>query len=191
MKNAGPLQNDTCPKGEPGSPSVHLPWRSAPGAAPTWRRIAPLNPMSMVTTACAGSFGTTGATAGLVPLVITRGSYTDRAPVAGFRMVAWTNAPRLTELIIWQPESAGEVPAGPVSRYGVASPFAVSGCAGTMMSQSVLAAEDETPCEVEAAAWWTLAGPPLEAATKIPTPRLSVTAVVTGTAIRAARLLRL
>src|SRR6516165_8947811 len=110
LKNAGPLQNDTCPKGEPGSPSVHLPWRSAPGVAPTWRRIAPLNPMSMVTTACTGSFGTTGATAGLVPLVITRGSYTDKAPVAGFRIVAWTNAPRLTELIIWQPESAGEVP---------------------------------------------------------------------------------
>lgn len=34
LKNAGPLQNDTCPKGEPGSPSVHLPSRRAPGVAP-------------------------------------------------------------------------------------------------------------------------------------------------------------
>ena len=63
--------------------------------------------MSMVTTACLGSFGTTGATAGLVPLVTTSGSYTDSAPVAGSRMVAWTNAPSWSELIIWQPEAAG------------------------------------------------------------------------------------
>ena len=76
LKKAGPLQNDTCPKGEPGSPSVQWPWRSAPGVAPTWRRISPLKPMSMVTTAWLGSFGTTGATAGLVPLVTTRGLYT-------------------------------------------------------------------------------------------------------------------
>src|SRR6266568_2902294 len=57
-----------------------------------------------------------------------------------------------------------------------------------MMAQSVLTVEDETPCEEEAAAWWTLAGPPPEAAAKIPTPRLTATAVVTGTAIRTARL---
>jgi hypothetical protein len=30
LKKLGPLQNDTWPKGEPGSPSVQLPWRSAP-----------------------------------------------------------------------------------------------------------------------------------------------------------------
>ena len=115
LKKLGPLQKETCPKGEPGSPSVQLPCRSAPRVAPAWRRISPLKPMSMVMTACLGSFGTTGATAGLVPLVTTSGSYTDSAPVRVFRMVAWTNAPRLTELIIWQPEAAGDVPAGPVS----------------------------------------------------------------------------
>jgi hypothetical protein len=39
-----------------------------------------------------------------------------------------------------QPESAGDVPFGPVSWYGVARPCALSGLAGTMMSQSVLSA---------------------------------------------------
>jgi len=38
-------------------------------------------------------------------------------------------------LAIVQPEALGVAPSGPVSRYGVASPAAVSGCAGTMMSQ--------------------------------------------------------
>jgi hypothetical protein len=75
----------------------------------------PLNPKSMVTTECLGSFGTTGATAGVVPAVITRGLYTDRAPVCVFRMVAWTNAPRATELLISQPVAAGDPLVGPVS----------------------------------------------------------------------------
>src|SRR2546425_801709 len=39
-----------------------------------------------------------------------------------------------------------------------------------MMSQMVLTAEDETPCEEEAAAAWTRPGPPPETATKIPAP---------------------
>jgi hypothetical protein len=39
-----------------------------------------------------------------------------------------------------QPESAGDAPFGPVSWYGVARPCALSGSAGTMMSQSVLSA---------------------------------------------------
>src|SRR5690242_11007824 len=127
LKKAGPLQNDTWPNGEPGMPSVHRPSASAFGVAPAWRRTSPLNPMSMVTTACRGSFGTTGLTAGLVPLVMTSGLYTYSFPVAGSRMVAWTNAPSSSELIIWQPEAAGDVPAGPVSRNGVARPLAVSG----------------------------------------------------------------
>src|SRR5258705_3979777 len=55
-------------------------------------------------------------------------------------MVAWTNAPRLAPLAMVQPESAGDVPFGPVSWYGVARPCALSGSAGTMMSQSVLSA---------------------------------------------------
>ena len=94
---------------------MHLPCASACGVAPTWNRVVPLNPKSMVTIASAGSFGTTGAMAGLVPSVMTSGLYTDSAPVRGSRMVAWTNAPRLIELIIWQPDAAGDVPAGPVS----------------------------------------------------------------------------
>ena len=40
-------------------------------------------------------------------------------------------------MAIVQPEAAGEAPFGPVSRYGVASPAARNGCAGTMISQSV------------------------------------------------------
>ena len=115
LKKLTPLQNETCPKGECGSPSVQLPSPSASGVAPTWIRLVPLNPKSMVTIAPAGSFGTTGATAGVVPWVMTSGSYTDSAPVRGFRMVAWTNAPRLSELIIWQPDAVADVPAGPVS----------------------------------------------------------------------------
>src|SRR5215469_9056725 len=127
LKKLTPLQNDTCPKGDPGMPSVQLPSLSAPGVAPFWMRNVPLNPKSMVTTAPFGSFGTTGLTAGVVPAVMTRGLYTYRAPVRGFRMVAWTNAPRLIELVIWQPVAAGDPPPAPVSWYGVASPLAVSG----------------------------------------------------------------
>src|SRR5258707_14704470 len=55
-------------------------------------------------------------------------------------MVAWTNAPRLAPLAMVQPESAGDVPFGPVRWYGVARPCALGGSAGTMMSQSVLSA---------------------------------------------------
>ena len=55
-------------------------------------------------------------------------------------MVAWTNAPRLAALVIVQPDAAGDVPSGPVSWYGVARPRALSGFAGTMMSQLTLAA---------------------------------------------------
>ena len=111
LKKFAPLQNDTCPKGDPGMPSMQLPWLSASGVAPFWSRNVPLNPKSMVTIAPFGSFGTTGLTAGLVPAVMTRGLYTYSAPVRGSRMVAWTNAPRLSELIIWQPVAAGDPPA--------------------------------------------------------------------------------
>src|SRR6266699_380892 len=55
-------------------------------------------------------------------------------------MVAWTNAPSAAALAMLQPESAGDAPFGPVSWYGVARPCALSGSAGTMMSQSVLSA---------------------------------------------------
>jgi hypothetical protein len=39
-----------------------------------------------------------------------------------------------------QPDRAGELPWGPVSRNGVARPAAVSGFAGTMMSQATFPA---------------------------------------------------
>jgi hypothetical protein len=38
-----------------------------------------------------------------------------------------------------QPDAAGVIPSGPVSWYAVARPFAVSGWAGTMMSQLTFA----------------------------------------------------
>src|SRR5437016_1908706 len=71
-KKAVPLQNDTWPKGDP-RPLTQLPCASALGVAPTWVKVVPLKPKSMVTTAFLGSFGTTGATAGVVPCVMTRG----------------------------------------------------------------------------------------------------------------------
>jgi hypothetical protein len=72
--------------------------------------------------------------------VTTSGSYTDSAPVDRFRIVACTNAPRLAALASVQPDAAGDWPSGPVSCHGVLSPRAVSGFAGTMMSQFMLAA---------------------------------------------------
>jgi len=38
-----------------------------------------------------------------------------------------------------QPDASGVIPSGPVSWYAVARPFAVSGWAGTMMSQLTFA----------------------------------------------------
>jgi hypothetical protein len=72
--------------------------------------------------------------------VITSGSYTDSAPVAGLRIVACTKAPRLAALAMVQPDASGDMPFCPVSCHGVARPAAVSGLAGTMMSQLVFAA---------------------------------------------------
>ena len=69
-----PLQNDTWPKIDPFRPLTQLPCRSAFRVAPTWVRLVPLNPKSMVTTAPCGSVGTTGATAAVVPCVMTSGS---------------------------------------------------------------------------------------------------------------------
>ncbi|HEY5396881.1 MAG TPA: hypothetical protein VIL16_15950 [Trebonia sp.] len=43
-------------------------------------------------------------------------------------------------MAIVQPDWAGDIPPVPVSWYGVASPRAVRGLAGTMMSQFTLAA---------------------------------------------------
>src|SRR5260370_37572894 len=77
-------------------------------------------------------------------------------------MVAWTNAPRLTALVIVQPDAAGVIPFGPVSWYGVARPCALSGFAGTMMSQLTLPAG--------AAAAGAAAGAPADGASAEPLP---------------------
>ena len=101
---------------------MQRPCRSAVAVAPTCVRLVPLKPKSIVTIAPAGRVGTTGAAAGVVPWVMTSGSYTDSFPVAGSRMVACTKAPRFAALAILQPEAAGEAPFVPVSWYGVARP---------------------------------------------------------------------
>src|SRR5215469_3701165 len=67
-------------------------------------------------------------------------------------MVAWTNAPRAPELAMVQPEAAGDVPFGPVSWYGVARPCALSGLAGTMMSQLALSVAAACAAGADAAA---------------------------------------
>ena len=57
-------------------------------------------------------------------------------------MVAWTNACRFG--VDWvQLKAAAFSPSGPVSWYGVARPLALSGFAGTMRPQSMLAAVGE------------------------------------------------
>ena len=69
-----PLQNDTCPKIDPGWPLTQLASLRVFGVAPTWNRSVPLNPKSIVTIASAGISGTDGCTAGVVPCVMTSGS---------------------------------------------------------------------------------------------------------------------
>ena len=51
---------------------------------------------------------------------------------------------QILSVLMVQPDAAGEVPSGPVSWYGVARPLALSGFAGTMMSQLTLAAAAAT-----------------------------------------------
>lgn len=71
---------------------------------------------------------------------MTSGLYTESCPVRVFRIVAWTNAPRAPALAMVQPDWSALIPSEPVSWYGVASPWADSGFAGTIMSQLTLAA---------------------------------------------------
>src|SRR5262245_40327113 len=111
-------------------------------------------------------------------------------------MVAWTNAPRLAAFAMVQPEFAADAPPRPVSWYGVARPFALSGWAGTMMSQSVLS--DETACTAGAvegglavaprADWLIFVVLPPETARTIPRIRPNAIGMARGTAMRAARL---
>ena len=74
LKKLVPLQNDTWPNASPPWPLTQLPCRRAFAVAPTWVRTVPLNPKSIVTTELRGRVGTTGATAGVVPWVMTSGS---------------------------------------------------------------------------------------------------------------------
>jgi hypothetical protein len=101
-----------------------------------------------------------------------------------------------------QPDCAGVIPFGPVSWYGVASPFADSGFAGTMMSQLTLAAVvvvvPVPPVDADAlaealalapsAAGLMVEFPPPETAMNAPMATPSATGMATGTAIRAMRL---
>src|SRR5712691_7342650 len=107
-------------------------------------------------------------------------------------MVAWTNAPRLAALVMVQPEFAADVPPGPVSWYGVARPRALSGLAGTTMSQ--LGLFDDTAAtaglaESPAAVWAMCVVLPPETARMIPRVRPNAIGTARGTATRAARLL--
>src|ERR1700751_4779986 len=112
----------------------------------------------MVTMACRGSLGSTGAAAGWVPCVITSGSYTLSWPFLGLRMGACTNAPRAAKLAMVQPEAAADIPAGPVSWYGVARPWALSGLAGTTMSHDALAAAAAAVAAADAVAVGQMTG---------------------------------
>jgi hypothetical protein len=92
------------------------------------------------------------------------------------------------------------MPSDPVSWYGVARPLALSGFAGTMMSQLTLtaavvvaAAEPLADALAEAlaltprAAWLMIEFPPPETAMKTPIAAPSATGMASGTATRAMR----
>ncbi len=98
----------------------------APG--PLSVSASPWNPNHTPTTAPAGSVTGVGGAAGTVSASMTSGRYTDSAPVAGLTIVASTKA-AVSGFASWQPP--------PVSWYGVASPAAVVGAAGTRSMQSV------------------------------------------------------
>jgi hypothetical protein len=118
----------------------------------------------------------------------------------------------LAKFAIVHPDAAGVIPFGPVSWYGVARPCAVSGFAGTTMSQLTLAAAAAAAGAVAVAAglaaalaaadalalglavapaadcWMVvLDGPPVNARTA-PSVRPNAIGMARGTAMRAARL---
>src|SRR5690349_12781665 len=90
-KKAGALQYANWVNSDLPSPFTHLPAFRLPLLFCNVR-VSPLKPNQIPTTAPAGSVGTTGAAAGLVPLSMTSGLYTDSWPVAGSTMVPCTNA---------------------------------------------------------------------------------------------------
>src|SRR6185437_8567093 len=107
--------------------SMQLPWR-APG--PTSASALPLKPKLRMTCEPAAIVGATGATAGVVPWLITSGLYTWIWP-SGARIVASMNTPSVPPLAQVQPSPR---------THGVASPWALSGLAGTDTVQFVEAA---------------------------------------------------
>ena len=115
MKKLVPLQNDTCPKTDPAMPFMQRPWLSAFGRRAHLEQVGAVEPEVDRDDRVARQRRHRRRTAGVVPSVITSGSYTDSAPVAGFRIVAWTNAPRSAALVISQPDAAGVIPSVPVS----------------------------------------------------------------------------
>src|SRR6266700_1919354 len=72
-KNAGALQYETWVKMLPCRPFTHLAFHRLLGSAEASVRLSPLKPIQSATIAFAGSDGTTGATAGFVPLSMTSG----------------------------------------------------------------------------------------------------------------------
>src|SRR5882724_2776523 len=72
-KNAGALQYETWVKMLLGRPFTHLAPDRMLGFAAVSVRLLPLKPIQRATIALAGRFGTTGATAGFVPLSMTSG----------------------------------------------------------------------------------------------------------------------
>jgi hypothetical protein len=104
-------------------------------------------------------------------------------------------------LVIVQPDAAALIPPVPVSWYGVASPFALSGFAGTMMLQLTLVVEVVVAVEVAdgdglaeglafapSAVWLMVDGLLPENASTIAMVTPSTTGMATGTAKRAAQL---
>src|SRR5690348_1752932 len=73
LKNAEALQNETWVKMLPGNPFTHFAFDRLCGSAEASVRLSPLNPIHRPTIALAGRFGTTGATAGFVPMSMTSG----------------------------------------------------------------------------------------------------------------------
>src|SRR6476659_9194380 len=95
--------------------------------APTRASALPLKPRLRMTCEPAAIVGATGATAGVVPWLITSGLYTWIWPF-GARIVASMETPSVPPLAQVQPSP---------SSHGVARPLAVSGRSGTVTVQFV------------------------------------------------------
>src|SRR5579875_265154 len=146
-KNAAALQADVWLMTELLNASMHRPC-TAPW--PSRTRVLPLNPMLMITCEPGWMAGAAGGAAGVVPSVMTSGSYTWTWP-SGARIVASTNA--------WRLGLASEQPSA--SCHGVARPWALSGLAGTNRVQFI----ELAAC---AAVWFRLTGLPAASTASAP-----------------------